>query len=202
MLALIMAGGEGSRLGMGEKPLVSICGRPMVSYVIDAFLAADHEVVVVASHRTPFTKNWCRAQGLTIYDAKGLGYVEDINAAAADLEEEGKPLFTCVSDLPCLAVDIIADIEAAWRRSGLPACSTWVPHDLCLEHGCRTHYTEVINGVPACPAGINILTASREEGIPEEEVQVLLHDRRLAFNINTREELALVQRYLCGKHQG
>jgi len=91
MLALIMAGGEGSRLGMGEKPLVNICGRPMVSYVIDAFLAADHEVVVVASHRTPFTKNWCRAQGLTIYDAKGLGYVEDINAAAADLEEEENP---------------------------------------------------------------------------------------------------------------
>lgn len=202
MLALIMAGGEGSRLGMGEKPLVNICGRPMVSYVIDAFLAADHEVVVVASYRTPFTKNWCRAQGVTIYDAKGLGYVEDINAAAADLEEEGKPLFTCVSDLPCLTVDIITDIEAAWRRSGLPACSTWVPRDLCLEHGCRTHYTEVIDGIPACPAGVNILTASREAGIPEEEVQVLLHDRRLAFNINTREELALVQRYLCGKHQG
>jgi len=201
MLALIMAGGEGSRLGMGEKPLVTICGRPMLSYVIDAFSTAGHEVIVVASHRTPFTKNWCRAQGLTIYDAKGLGYVEDINAAVADLEEEERPLFTCVSDLPCLAAEIIVDIEAAWRRSGLPACSTWVPRDLCLEHGCRTQYTEIISGVPSCPAGINILTASREAWTPEEEVQVLMHDRRLAFNINTREELAVVQRYLCGDRQ-
>ena len=40
MLALILAGGEGARLGMGEKPLVTICGRPMVGYVIEAFTGA------------------------------------------------------------------------------------------------------------------------------------------------------------------
>ncbi|KDE55894.1 NTP transferase domain-containing protein [Methanoculleus sp. MH98A] len=198
MLALIMAGGEGTRLRLGEKPLVTICGRPMLSYVTDAFAAAGHEVVVVASHKTPFTKNWCRVQGVALYEAEGLGYVEDINAAAADLEEEGTPFFTCVSDLPCLAPDIIADIEDAWRRAGTPACSTWVPRDLCEEHGCRTRYTEEVDGVPACPAGINILTAGGS-GAAQDEVQLLLHDRRLAFNVNTREELALVQEYLCRK---
>lgn len=198
MLALIMAGGEGSRLRMGEKPLVTICGRPMLSYVIGAFSAAGHEVVVVASHKTPFTKNWCRAQDAVLYEAEGLGYVEDINAAAADLEEAGTPFFTCVSDLPCLAPDIIAGIEDAWRRTGAPACSTWVPRGLCEEHGCRTQYTEEIDGTPACPAGINILTAG-EPGAAQDELQLLLHDRRLAFNINTREELALVQEYLCRK---
>lgn len=198
MLALIMAGGEGSRLRMGEKPLVTICGRPMLSYVINAFASAGHEVVVVASHKTPFTKNWCRAQGVVLYEAEGLGYVEDINAAAADLEEAGTPFFTCVSDLPCLAPDIITGIEDAWRRAGAPACSTWVPRDLCEEHGCRTQYTEEIDGTPACPAGINILTAGGSDE-PQEELRLLLHDRRLVFNINTREELALVQGYLCRK---
>lgn len=198
MLALIMAGGEGTRLRLGEKPLVTICGRSMLSYVIDAFSAAGHEVVVVASHKTPFTKNWCRAQGVVLYEAEGLGYVEDINAAAADLEEAGTPFFTCVSDLPCLAPDIITGIEDAWRRAGAPACSTWVPRDLCEEHGCRTQYTEEIDGTPACPAGINILTAGGSDE-PQEELRLLLHDRRLVFNINTREELALVQGYLCRK---
>lgn len=198
MLALIMAGGQGSRLQMGEKPLVTICGKPMLAYVIDAFASAGHEVVVVASHRTPFTKNWCRAQGVALYEAEGLGYVEDIRAAAEDLGEAGTPFFTCVSDLPCLATDIIAGVEAAWRRAKTPACSTWVPRDLCEEHGCRTQYMETVDGVPACPAGINILTAGGLDG-PEEELRLLLHDRRLVFNINTREELALVQEYLCQK---
>jgi len=198
MLALIMAGGQGSRLQMGEKPLVTICGKPMLAYVVDAFASAGHEVVVVASHRTPFTKNWCRAQGIVLYEAEGLGYVEDICAAADDLGEAGTPFFTCVSDLPCLAPDIIAGVEEAWRRAKTPACSTWVPRSLCEEHGCRTQYTETVDGVPACPAGINILTAGGFDGL-EEELCLLLHDRRLAFNVNTREELALVQGYLCQK---
>lgn len=37
MFALIMAGGAGSRLGLGEKPVVDVCGRPMIRYVLDAF---------------------------------------------------------------------------------------------------------------------------------------------------------------------
>jgi len=130
MLALIMAGGKGSRLRMGEKPLVTICARPMLSYVIDAFEAAGHEVVVVASHRTPYTKNWCRARGVTLYEAEGLGYVEDIQAAAGDLGEEGIPFFTCVSDLPCLVPDIItssrmpgAGRERRHAPRGCPATS-------------------------------------------------------------------------------
>ncbi|NLM29725.1 MAG: NTP transferase domain-containing protein [Methanomicrobiales archaeon] len=200
MLALIMAGGQGLRLRMGEKPLVTICERPMLSYVIDAFEGAGHEVIVVASYRTPFTRNWCRARGITLYEAEGLGYIEDIQAAAEDLGEEGRPLFTCVSDLPCLVPGIITGIEEAWRRAGTPACSTWVPRDLCEEQGCRTQYTEMIDGTPACPAGINILTAGDLEGA-QEELQLLLHDRRLVFNINTREELLLVQKYLC-RRQG
>ncbi len=196
MLTLIMAGGEGSRLRMGEKPLVTICGRPMLSYVIDAFESAGHEVIVVASHRTPYTRNWCRARGITLYAAEGLGYVEDIREAAGDLVDEGTPFFTSVSDLPCLTSGIIAGIEDAWCRTGMLACSTWVPRDLCEEHGCRTQYAEMVDGTPACPAGINILTGG-DLDTPQDELQLLLHDRRLVFNINTREELALVQEYLC-----
>lgn len=198
MLALIMAGGEGTRLRMGEKPLVTICGRPMLSYVIDAFESAGHEVIVVASHRTPYTKNWCRARKIALYEAEGLGYVEDIRAAAEDLVGEGIPFFTSVSDIPCLTPGIIADIEDAWLRADKPACSTWVPCDLCEEHGCRTHYAEDIGDTLACPAGINILTGG-DLDTPQAELQFLLHDRRIVFNINTREELALVQEYLCKK---
>lgn len=78
MLALILAGGEGSRLGMGEKPLVTICGRPMIAYIIDAFTAAGLDVVVVGSPRTPMTLNYLRAQGVKFYQGAGQGYIEDI----------------------------------------------------------------------------------------------------------------------------
>ncbi len=195
MLALIMAGGSGIRLGMGEKPLVTICGVPMIQYIIDAFEGGGYEVVVVASRKTPYTLNWCRGQGIPLFRAGGGGYVEDIIEAVSGTGEDGQ-LFTCVSDIPCLKKEIIRHIDSAYRESGTPALSTWVPHSLCITHMCRTQYTERIDGVTACPAGINIL---RGDLITEtqEERKLLVTDNRLVFNINTRKELTEVRRFLC-----
>jgi adenosylcobinamide-phosphate guanylyltransferase len=192
---MIMAGGRGSRLSMGEKPLVTICDRPMIAYVIDAFASSEYEVVVVASNRTPFTKNWCRANGITLYAASGSGYIEDIAEAVTELGEE-HPLFTCVSDLPCLRPDTIKTVREAYEQSDKAACSTWIPRQLCDRYGCRTQYTETVDGVEACPAGINIIHGGAI-GEPQEEHRILLHDQRLAFNINTREELSAVRKFLC-----
>ena len=55
MLALILAGGEGSRLRLGEKALVMVHERPMIAWVLDAFCDAGCEPVVVTSYKTPFT---------------------------------------------------------------------------------------------------------------------------------------------------
>jgi adenosylcobinamide-phosphate guanylyltransferase len=199
MLALIMAGGSGSRLDLGEKPLVTIGGRVMIARVIDAFVAAGHEPVVVLSPRTPYTHNWCRAQGIAHLTAPGRGYVEDLVHAVESLEED-KPLFTCVSDLPCLTPEILREVSTRYRDSGKDACSVWVPRDLVLGEGCRSLYLEAIGGIEACPAGINILRGDRISKV-QDELQIVIRSRRLAFNINTREELLLVQSMLrdCGE---
>ena len=109
MLALILAGGEGTRLGMGEKPLVTICGRPMLAYVINAFTSAGLDVVVVGSRCTPMTLNYLRAQGVDFHLSAGQGYVEDIVEAATEADVKA-PLFTSVADLPCLRPEHIIEI--------------------------------------------------------------------------------------------
>jgi adenosylcobinamide-phosphate guanylyltransferase len=191
MLALILAGGSGSRLGLGEKPLVTIGGRPMIARVIDAFEGAGCEPVVVLSPRTPYTHNWCRARGITHLTSQGNGYVADLVHAVETLEERD-PLFTSVSDLPCLTPEILCEVYARYRESGKDACSVWVPRELVLGEGCRSLYRETVCGTDACPAGLNILRGDRISGA-QEEVQVLIRSRRLVFNINTREELLMVQ---------
>ena len=195
MLALILAGGSGSRIGMGEKPLVSICNRPMIGYVISAFEEYGCEVVVVSSPKSPNTNNWCRANGIPLYVARGEGYVEDIVEAVLELEEVN-PLFTSVSDIPCITSGIIGQIFSVYAESGKDACSVWVPEAVCREYGCRSAYVEQVHGVNAVPVGINIL---KGESIVEEqdELQVILREKRLAFNVNTREELRFVQQSLC-----
>ncbi|MDD1707315.1 MAG: NTP transferase domain-containing protein [Methanoregulaceae archaeon] len=191
MLALILAGGSGTRLELGEKPLVTVLGRPMIEYVIDAFYAAGHDVVVVLSGNTPFTHNWCRAREIAHLTTSGTGYIEDIAEAVMLLEEHG-PFFTCVADLPCLRPEAICEIEIRYRDSGKEACSVWVPLGLANESGCRSSYSGNVNGIAACPVGINILRGDCINRA-QDEIQLLIHDRSLAFNINTREELAILR---------
>ncbi|NYT07182.1 MAG: NTP transferase domain-containing protein [Methanomicrobiales archaeon] len=191
MLALILAGGGGTRLDLGEKPLVTIRGKPMIEYVIDAFTAEGHDIVVVLSGKTPFTRNWCSARGIPCLTASGAGYIEDIAEAVGILGITG-PFFTCVADLPCLRPEIIGEIVSRYQESGKEACSVWVPRDLAGTSGCRSSYAGTVSGIAACPAGINILRGDLIER-PQDELLLLIPDRSLAFNINTREDLALIR---------
>ena len=192
MLALILAGGEGSRLRLGEKALVPVAGRPMLSWVIEAFSEAEVEPVVVTSHKTPFTRNFCRANDIEFIDTEGAGYVEDMCEAVALSGEDG-PLFTAAADIPYLTAEIVNTVRNAYFASGKPACSTWIPISLCEEYGMLPRYREVVCGVSATPCALNILTGSLVEDVQEEEA-VLLHKPGLAFNVNTREELAAAEK--------
>jgi adenosylcobinamide-phosphate guanylyltransferase len=199
MLALILAGGEGSRLGLGEKPLVTLCGKPMIAQVIDSLAGAGLEVMVVVSPRTPMTLQYLRAQGIPFYRARGAGYVEDLVEAVTELEVRG-PLFTSVADIPCLRPGHVKEIQEAYRSQEKPALSCWVPRDLCPVGGCRSEYTEVVEGVPSVPVGVNILLGERIRE-PQEEHRLLLHDPDLARNVNIPEDLEGVRRVLCGERK-
>jgi adenosylcobinamide-phosphate guanylyltransferase len=193
MLALILAGGEGSRLRLGEKALVLVHERPMIAWVLDAFCDADCEPVVVTSYKTPFTRNWCRANGFDYLDTAGVGYVEDLIEAVGMCGVEGK-LFTSAADIPCLTRDIICRIRESHVDSDLPACSVWVPVSWCEAFGMQPpRYRKVVCGVMAAPCAVNILIGSLIQSVQEENC-LLLDEPGLAFNINTREDLAALER--------
>jgi adenosylcobinamide-phosphate guanylyltransferase len=194
MHALIMAGGEGSRLDRGEKPLILVRGKPMIAYVIDAFSAAGIVPVVAASLKTPMTMNWCRAQDIAFCKTEGMGYVEDMISAVQTLDIQ-HPLFVCVSDIPCITTRIIHHIADAYFVSSKDACSVWVPAR--LVRACRggMPYREQVCGIEACPVGINILRGDIIEQ-PQEELQVLLSEPCLSLNVNTPADLARAEDFL------
>jgi adenosylcobinamide-phosphate guanylyltransferase len=189
-----MAGGTGSRLNLGEKPLIMISGQPMIAYIIGAFRSAGYDPVVATSLQTPMTTNWCRVQGIEFCKTEGKGYVEDMVSAVRILDVK-QPLFICVSDIPCITADIIRTIAQAYRESRKDACSVWVP--AILLKSCRggMPYREKISGFDACPAGVNILRGDRID-LEQDEEPVLLNEPRLAFNVNTRADLAEAESFL------
>ncbi|MGA2121867.1 MAG: NTP transferase domain-containing protein [Methanoregula sp.] len=188
MRALIMAGGAGSRINLGEKPLILICGQPMIAYIIGAFQKAGCEPVVAVSPQTPMTLNWCRARGIAFCKAEGKGFVEDMVHAIRFLEEEN-PIFISVSDIPCITAGIVRSISEFYDTDGKDALSTWVPASTVKTCRGGMPYRERINGIEACPAGINILRGDRIDEVQDEQA-LLLNEPRLAINVNTRADLA------------
>ncbi len=194
MRALIMAGGAGSRINLGEKPLIPICGQPMIAYVIGAFQKAGCDPVVIVSPQTPMTLNWCRARGIASIRADGKGFVEDMVQAVRFLEEEHS-LYICVSDIPCITADIIGSISDSYELCKRDALSAWVP--ACLVKSCSSGmpYRERIGGIEACPAGINILRGDRIDEA-QDEYSLILNEPGLAINVNTRADLAEAESFL------
>jgi len=194
MHALIMAGGSGSRLNLGEKPLILIGGRPMISYVITAFSVAGFEPVVAVSPNTPMTMNWCRANGIAVCKADGCGYVEDMISAVRIIDQR-HPLFISVADIPCVTPDIIRTIAQAYYLSGKDGCSTWVPAGLVGSCRGDMPYRKTVNGTEACPAGINILRGDLIEQ-PQDELQLLLDEPGLSLNVNTPADRVRAEYFL------
>ena len=194
MRALIMAGGAGSRLKRGEKPLIPVCGRPMIEYIVTAFHHAGCEPVVVASPRTPMTQNWCRAHNIALCKTEGRGFIEDMISAIQVLEERD-PVFITVSDIPGITSGIIRSILVAYDGCKKEALSTWVPATMVRSSRCGMPYRESIEGIEACPVGINILRGDRIHET-QDEYALLLHEPRLAVNINTRADLAFAETVL------
>jgi adenosylcobinamide-phosphate guanylyltransferase len=194
MHALIMAGGSGSRLNLGEKPLIQIGGKPMISYILEAFLSAGFEPVVAGSANTPMTMNWCRAHAIPVSTTDGSGYVNDM-ISAVRMMDEPLPLFICVSDIPGITPEIIQEIAEAYRSSGKDGCSAWVPAGLATACRGGMPYREKVNGIDACPAGINILRGDLIDQ-PQDELQVLLNEPGLALNVNTPSDRDRAEYYL------
>jgi adenosylcobinamide-phosphate guanylyltransferase len=194
MRALIMAGGAGSRLAKGEKPLILVCGRPMISYITDAFHAAGCEPVIAVSRKTPMTANWSRAHGFAIVRTEGDGYIDDMISAVRQIEE-CRSLVVSVSDIPCITPALIRTILRSYDQCGKDALSTWIPSHRVKSCRGGMPYHEIIDGTDACPAGVNLLRGE-DIGAEQDEFALLIDDPGLALNVNTSEDLARAEAFL------
>jgi adenosylcobinamide-phosphate guanylyltransferase len=192
MDAFIMAGGQGLRLGMGEKPCVDILGKPMICYVVDALEESESigDVYVTVSPFTPHTEevvqNFYEGDVKTI-DTAGDNYVGDM-VYAVEQAKVAEPLMVIMSDLPLITAGLIDSIVKEYYRCGKPSMSVFIPLSLCKKVGLRPDTVFNWSGNLIVPTGINILDGSkiREE---QEYYNYLLEDPEVALNVNTAEDL-------------
>lgn len=175
MDALLMCGGRGTRLGMGEKPLVEVGGEPMVDRVLEAVSPVVDTVFAAPSPQTPRTRSHLEGR-VRIVETPGEGYVADLTEALARV---GRPVLTVTADLPLLRS---GDVRAALDTHESGSLAVCVPVERKRELGVSVDTSREHGGREVAPAGLNVV------GTGSESVRVL--DRiGLAVNVNTCSDL-------------
>lgn len=123
---LILAGGQGSRMGGRDKGLVEYQGKPLIDHVLGC-IAPQVDEVLISANRNP--EEYARrgyavvADSLPDFQGPLAGVLEGLKAAHHDW------VLTVPCDMPHLPPDLLARLMAGRR-----ACSLVIAQD-----GVRTH---------------------------------------------------------------
>jgi adenosylcobinamide-phosphate guanylyltransferase len=192
MDAIIMAGGLGSRLGMGEKPCVTLLNKPLITYVVDALNEASgiENVYVAVSPATPLTQSFLEkkynGEVRTIMTGGG-NYVGDMIYAVKEAAINA-PVLIIMADLPLLKGRHIEYVIEEYKKCGKPAMSVFSPLSVCKGLSVRPDTVFNWAGELIVPSGVNIIDGSNIE--QEQEYESLVsQETAFALNINRAEDL-------------
>ncbi len=191
MIGLVMAGGKGTRMKSNEEKLLLPYKQPLVLHVIDALKNSNcfEKIIAATSPNSPQTKNILVENNISIIETSGEGFVTDLNNILKQLDD-----FVLVSsgDLPLLDGDIIKQIidnvnhDKTWTSI---VTTKSFQNSLNLEPECIS----TLNDEDYAHTGISIVNASKISNLDSiEEDYFIIDDKRVCFNINTKNEYDLL----------
>ena len=199
--ALVMAGGKGTRMRTSqEKPLIKVCGKPVIEYVIAALEGAKKidQVIVATTSCTPKTAELMKSFPVKTVQTPGTNYVSDMGYAAQNL---GLGVFLAIAaDLPLVNSKILDTIVERYERCGKPALTLAVPLATKTRLGMCADYCFKMNDEDVVPVGINVIDGRVRYGDEWLDQDIFLLDLdELAVNVNTLDELRLAERLMLKK---
>lgn len=188
MIAAVMCGGAGSRLGAGdEKPMSKLAGKYFVELVIDALeLSGRFEKVLVAvSPKTPQTRKFLASRGIEIIDTQGAGYPQDLAVVLSRLVPER--VLVVPADIPLITPAAIGEATEILAKESGEAVSLVFEKSFVQKLGITP--SVLVGGL--CHSGITLFD-SRVLGQVEERY-VTWNKTELAVNVNTKREKELAE---------
>lgn len=194
--ALIMAGGRGSRLRAGEeKPLVRICGKPMIEYVINALKGVNgiNRIIVAVSKYTPKTAAFVEGRGLETIWTPGSGFCLDLRYAIERLRL--RTVLVVCADLPLITSSFIDMVIKRYGGCMKPALAVMAPLEAYERIGLSVDFVLNIGGRRLVPVGVSVIDGEKlreTEGYLEEEIMIV-EDIRAAINVDTPKDVEIAE---------
>jgi len=191
MIGLVMAGSKGSRMEFpAPEKLLLEYDKPIIFHVTDS-LNDSHcfsKVFAATSSNSPDTKFEVEQIGIETLDTSGDGYVNDLNFL---LQKMGGSIFVVSGDLPLLDKEIIQKLvkfntESIWTSF---LVSKKFLNSLGLESNLLINYGDI----DCVHTGISIINADKIQNLDQvKEHYIILDDKRIAFNLNRKEDYELL----------
>jgi len=202
VIALVMAGGKGTRMGTGEKPLLKVGDKPMIERVLDALMGAEgiEEIAVAVSGHTPGVAKFVEKFPIKVLKTPGSGYVSDMRYAIKRLKPSA--VLTISADLPLVTGEVIEEVIRRYELCEKPALAVAVPAEARRRLGLGADHAFEVGDRLLVPAGINILDGGRIDE-PKLEEEVLVTERwEIAVNVNEPEDLKIAESLLNHADEG
>lgn len=191
MIGIIMAGGKGSRMKLPQEKLLLKYKKPIILKVADALSNSNcfSKIIFITSKNSPKTKQLLQKNNYEIFELSGTGYVEDLNQILKLLRE---PVFVTSADLPLLDSEIIKKVTNFYDPN-ITWTSILVTKKFLQSLGLSSDYEITINEQICNFTGISMINSQNISNLDNiKENFVILNDKRIGFNINTKEDFSLL----------
>ena len=203
VVALVMAGGKGTRMRIAEeKPLIKVCGRSVIEYVLVALKNAKRieSIVVATTNCTPKTTIFLSQFPVKVIETPGKDYVSDMGYVVQNLK---LGVFLAIAaDLPLVRGEMIDTIIERYECCGKPALTVAVPLETKTKLGMSIDYSFKMDERDLVPVGINVIDGHKRYGDEWLDQDIYLMDQdELAVNINTVQELQQAEQLLSRQNK-
>ena len=189
-----MAGGKGTRMDISNEKLLLEYKKPVIFHVIDA-LKNSHcfsQVIVATSPNSPDTKHILEQNRIETLPTPGNGYVNDLNFL---LQKMSGFVFVTSGDLPLLDEKIIQVITEKFNSENVWT-SFLVSKKFLNSLGLESSLLVNSDNIECAYTGISIINVNKLElgnwPSPVKENYIILDDKRIAFNLNTKKDYELL----------
>ena len=191
MIGIIMAGGKGSRMKLAEEKLLLKYKKPIILRVNEALCDSDcfSKIIFITSPNSPKTKKLLQENNYEIFETSGMGYVEDLYLVLKSLNDS---VFITSADLPLLDSEIIKKIVNLYSLNN--TWTTILVTKIFLESlGMSSDYDITFENQICNYTGISIINSKKISNLENiEENFVIVDDKRIGFNVNTKQDYDLL----------
>ncbi|MBS4043303.1 MAG: NTP transferase domain-containing protein [Chitinophagaceae bacterium] len=191
MIGIVMAGGKGSRMRLTGEKLLLKYKKPVILHVLDALRDSNcfSKIMAITSSNSPQTKKFLDENGIELFNTPGDGYVHDLNLVLKSLTDF---VLITSADLPFLDGDIIKKITTQCNLENVWTTIIITKKFLDSLHLSSDYWFEFENQ-QCCYSGISLVNAKKILTMDNvSEKFIIIDDKRIAFNLNTKEDYDLL----------